>query len=68
MTLRRLWFPLVAALAGCEATPIGEHWSPGVLVAIVVGTAAGLFLLWRYYAGGDERRARREERRDDRRE
>jgi hypothetical protein len=61
------WGALPLALAaGC--TPIGDNWSPGMVVALVVAGGAILFLGWRYFAGGDDRRARRQERRDDRRE
>lgn len=66
MTWRRRWLPLVTGLVGC--TPIGDAWSPGVIVAVVVGAAAGVFLLWRHFAGGDTRRDRREDRRDERRD
>jgi hypothetical protein len=64
--MRRFALVTATGLAGC--TPIGDAWSPGLLIAIVIGAGAGLFLLWRHFAGGDTRRARREERRDDRRE
>jgi fatty acid desaturase len=59
-----LFLPLL--LAGC--TPIGDRWSPGLLIAVVIGAAAGVFLLWRHFAGHDTRHDRREDRREERRD